>query len=71
MVTGYTTQRDWENIGYKVSGDFRKDRNEIFLERPLENSPNPINDYYKGNTIEFEKYSTESDLINGLAEYIL
>lgn len=71
MLTGYTTQKDWDNIGYKVvKGDFKKEGNEIVLERPIENSPNPINEFYKGNCFEFKKYSTENDLFEDLAENI-
>lgn len=71
MLTGYTTQRDWENIGYKVvKGDFRKEGNEIILERPIENSPNPISEIYKGNCFEFEMYNTESEVFERLAANI-
>lgn len=71
MLTGYTTQRDWNNIGYEVvSGNFKKDGNEIILRRPIENSPNPISQFYKGNCFKFEKYSNESDLIDSLVNDI-
>ena len=70
ILSGYTTKEDWENIGYNVVGDFRKVGSEIVLERPLENSPNPINNCYSGNFFEFKKYSNEIDMIRDLANNI-
>lgn len=67
MLSGYTTQRDWENIGYNVtSGDFKREGNEIVLERSIENSPNPINNLFKGKCIEFNTYVSRADEIKEL-----
>lgn len=67
MLSGYTTQRDWENVGYKViSGDFKREGNEIVLERPIENSPNPMNNLFKGKCIEFKTYTSRADAIKEL-----
>ena len=67
MLTGYTTQKDWENIGYNVvEGDFKKKGNNIILVRPKENSPNPINDYYNGNCFSFENCETIDKVVNRL-----
>ena len=72
MLTGYTTQKDWENIGYNVvKGDFKKSGNDIVLVRPEENSPNPIRDFYKGECFSFEKYNTEDEAVNRLVECIV
>lgn len=72
MLSGYTTQKDWENIGYIVkSGDFRKEGNEIILERPLENSPNPINGLYNGKCIDFKTYTSRADEIEALVNDII
>lgn len=57
MLTGYTTKKDWEDIGYTViSGDFRKNGEKILLNRPKENSPNPIHSVYDGKCIDFSTY---------------
>ncbi|MGL5086145.1 MAG: ATP-binding domain-containing protein, partial [Clostridium sp.] len=50
--------------------DFRKIGSEITLERPLENSPNPINDCYSGDCFNFKKYSNEYDMVKDLANNI-
>lgn len=71
MLSGYTTKRDWNNIGYNVvDGDFRKEGNKIILERPIENSPNPMNEFFDGDTFEFKSYSSEHDLMEELANNI-
>lgn len=71
MLTGYTTKKDWENIGYNViQGDFKKDGNKIILERPIENSPNPINVVYKGDTLSFQKYNNETLMLKDLVRDI-
>lgn len=71
MLTGYTTQKDWNNIGYNLlSGDFRRDGNDIILERPIENSPNPINEFYNGKCIVFNKYSNESSMLEDLSREV-
>ena len=71
MITGYTTKKDWEDIGYKVVlGDFRKNGETVILERPRENSPNPIHDIYSGKCIDFSKYSSTPQLLKSLAELI-
>lgn len=71
LLSGYTRKEDWENIGYKVSsGNFTKNGNEIILERSIENNPNPINKYFKGDCFEFKKYSNEVVLINELAKLV-
>lgn len=71
MISGYTRKDEWEDIGYEViKGDFRKIGSEIILKRPIENSPNPINEFYKGNTIELKTFNSEIDMIDELAQNI-
>jgi superfamily I DNA and RNA helicase len=71
MVCGYTKQNDWEDIGYKVTaGDFKGKGNIIRLERPIENSPNPINKHFSGDLISFETFTNDEDLYEELANNI-
>lgn len=68
LVSGYTRKDEWENIGYKVlKGDFRKLGSEIILKRPIENSVNPINEYYKGNTVQLNTFNSQNDMLKDLA----
>ncbi|MGL4742453.1 MAG: DEAD/DEAH box helicase [Sarcina sp.] len=71
MLTGYTTKKDWEDIGYTViSGDFRRNGENVILERQKENSPNPIHNVYHGSCIEFCKYHSTPRLIKDLVQSI-
>ena len=71
FISGYTRKDEWENIGYKVlNGDFTKVGNEITLHRPIENSPNPITEFYKESCIEFNTFNSEYDMLNELAKNI-
>lgn len=59
MLTGITTKKDWERIGYKVTqGDFRKTGDSITLERPLRNSPNPVPSNWNDSVISFNIYNS-------------
>lgn len=63
MITGYTTKKDWENIGYTVlDGNFKRDGNIVKMERKKENSTNPIHEFFKGSCIEFKTYNSHNDL---------
>lgn len=71
MITGYTTKTDWDNIGYEVvEGDFRKEGNMVLINRPIENSPNPISEFYKGHCIEFNTYNSNIDMMKQLAKCV-
>lgn len=71
LLSGYTRKDEWENIGYEVlSGDFRKIGSEIILKRPLENSLNPIDEYFSGDTVELNTYNSECDMLEELAKNI-
>ena len=71
ILSGYTRKDEWENVGYEVvKGDFRKIGSEVVIHRPLENSPNPINDYDKSDKVRLNLYNSEHDMIRDLAECI-
>lgn len=71
MICGYTTQKAWEDIGYEVaSGNFKLKGNTMRLERPIENSPNPINKHFSGDLISFETFTDEEALYEELTKNI-
>lgn len=71
LISGYTRREEWEYIGYEVlKGDFRKIGNEIKLTRPMQNSPNPINEFYDGKCIEFNTFNSEYDMLQELGKNI-
>ena len=71
LISGYTRKDEWENIGYNViSGDFTKVGNQIKISRPIENSPNPITEFYKENCIEFNTFNSEYDMLSELVNNI-
>lgn len=71
LISGYTRREEWEHIGYEVlKGDFRKIGNEIKLSRPIQNSPNPINEFFDGDCIEFNTFNSEYDMIQELVKSI-
>lgn len=71
LISGYTRKEEWEDIGYEVlEGDFKKIGNQIKLTRPIQNSPNPINEFFDGKSMEFNTFNSEYDMIRELAKNI-
>lgn len=71
MLTGYTTKKEWEDIGYVVeNGDFKREGNEIILTRPIENSPNPISEFYDGPCIKFNTFKSNQDVYKEVAKEV-
>lgn len=71
LISGYTRREEWEDIGYEVlEGDFRKIGNEIKITRPICNSPNPINEFFDGQCMEFNTFNSEYDMIKELVKNI-
>ncbi|MBD1842624.1 ATP-binding domain-containing protein [Cyanobacteria bacterium FACHB-63] len=70
MLSGFTTQQDWQQIGYEVTGDFRRSQPTITLERPPENSPNPIPALWQQPLIEFKSYSDRLAQLSEIAQRI-
>lgn len=71
LISGYTRKEEWEKVGYEViEGDFKKEGNTILLRRLRETSPNPIEEYFKGNSIELNTFKSEYDMIKELAKNI-
>jgi superfamily I DNA and RNA helicase len=70
MLTGFTTKEDWRRIGYEVEGDFRKLGSTITLYRPQENSPNPVQQQWDGELLEFNIYSSRTEELKQLANRI-
>ena len=70
MLRGFTTQADWERIGYEVQeGSFLAGRR-ITLHRPPDYSPNPIPALWGKNPFEFQVFQDRNDQLNALVEKI-
>jgi superfamily I DNA and RNA helicase len=70
MISGYTTQRDWNNIGYEViKGNFLPGQR-ITLRRPPENSPNRVPEIWDGSILEFNVFKSRLEELKALAESI-
>ncbi|MFW6035648.1 MAG: ATP-binding domain-containing protein, partial [Halothermotrichaceae bacterium] len=71
MLRGYTTQEDWENIGYEiVEGSFNPVGQKVVLHRPVEMTPNKTPDIWEGEIITFDNYNTRKEELNRLAKKI-
>ena len=70
MLSGLTTKREWEKIGYQVQGDFRKTNELITLHRPSANSPNPVPTLWGEPVIQFNTYSSRQEEFKILAKNI-
>ncbi len=67
MLSGYTRKKDWENIGYQVTGNFNNGQ-EITLHRPSENSPNPMPEIWQEPVLQFNVFETREAELNALAK---
>lgn len=71
MLRGYTTQEDWENIGYQVKeGSFNPVGQQVVLHRPSEMTPNRVPDLWPDDIIKFNSFNTRKEELNNLAEKI-
>lgn len=70
MLTGVTHPRDWEALGYEVTGSFQPQET-ITLKRPPKNSPHPLPSLWKGEIIRFQSYPTRREELTALANNIL
>lgn len=68
MLSGFTRQQDWQQIGYEVTGDFRRSQQIITLHRPPENSPNPVPQLWEKPLLEFEVYPDRLTQLNAIAQ---
>ncbi|MGK7876230.1 MAG: pentapeptide repeat-containing protein [Xenococcaceae cyanobacterium] len=69
MLTGITRTEEWKAIGYEVKGHFIPGQ-QITLKRPIENSPNPISELWRGSIIEFKSYRSRQQELTILAKNI-
>lgn len=67
MLSGYTRKKDWENIGYQVTGNFNNGQ-EITLHRSPENSPNPMPKISDVPVLQFNVFKTREEELNALAK---
>ncbi len=71
MLRGYTTQEDWENIGYEViEGSFNPVGQKVVLHRPEEMTPNRVPEIWDGDVIKFNQYDTRNKELKDLAKKI-
>ena len=71
MLRGYTTQEDWENIGYEVKeGSFNPVGQKVVLHRPEEMTPNRVPELWPEDIIKFNSYNTRKEELNNLVEKI-
>lgn len=71
MLRGYTTQEDWENIGYEIlEGSFNPVGQKVVLHRPEKMTPNRTPAVWDGNIIEFNNYNTRKQELQELARKI-
>ncbi|MBD2730239.1 ATP-binding domain-containing protein [Nostoc sp. FACHB-892] len=71
MLTGLTTKKEWQDIGYEVTGDFRKIGQVLVVSRSSENSCNPIPSLWtESPLIKFETYKNREEELKVLANQI-
>ncbi|KXS47934.1 MAG: DNA/RNA helicase, superfamily I, partial [Halanaerobium sp. T82-1] len=71
MLRGYTTQEDWENIGYEIKeGSFNPVGQKVVLHRPKEMTPNRVPELWPEDIIKFNSYNTRKEELNNLVEKI-
>jgi len=70
MLSGFTTKKGWEDIGYNVRGDFRRSTTPIVLHRPPENSPHPLPKIWTGPLLEFEVYPNAAAQCHEVVQHI-
>lgn len=71
MLTGFTTQEDWTNIGYEVEkGSFNPPGQEIILKRSKETTPNKVPDLWDGSIIDLNIYNNREDELKALVKNI-
>ena len=67
MLTGFTTQEDWSDIGYEVEkGSFNPPGQEIILKRSEETTPNRVPDLWEGSVIDLNIYNNREDELAAL-----
>ncbi len=70
MLNGFTTQEDWENIGYQIKeGSFRSGQ-KVKLHRPEETTPNMVPRLWNDEVIEFNIFNRRQQELKMLARNI-
>jgi superfamily I DNA and RNA helicase len=70
MLTGITRAEEWNAIGYQVQGNFRSGQ-KITIQRPRQNSPNPIPELWQEKLIELQIYSSRQEEFSALADRLI
>ncbi|MFN4252355.1 DEAD/DEAH box helicase [Deinococcus sp.] len=69
MLAGPTNQREWQDIGYVVDGQFLSGRS-VTLRRPAEHSPNPLKRYWQGPVLDFHFFESREAELDHLVEQL-
>jgi superfamily I DNA and RNA helicase len=70
MLTGITRAEEWNAIGYQVQGHFRSGQ-KITIQRPRQNSPNPMPELWQEKLIELQTYSSRQEELTTLADRLI
>ncbi|KOR37179.1 MULTISPECIES: DEAD/DEAH box helicase [Planktothricoides] len=71
MLAGLTNKESWQAIGYEIKqGSFNPVGQKVTLNRPPENSPNPIPKLWEEPVLEFETYDSRAEELEALAAKI-
>lgn len=70
MLTGLTRAEGWRDLGYEVTGDFRRPGSRIVLHRPRDKSPNPLPQLWGQHPLEFQVYPDRETELEALAQKI-
>ena len=70
MLSGFTTKKGWEDIGYVMQGSFKSSNAPIVLQRPPENSPHPLPQIWNGSLLEFDVYPDAEAQCDAIVDHI-
>ncbi len=70
MLTGMTRLEDWQALGYQTTKNTPSSP-QITLQRPLNNSPNPLPQLWNDELIEWQIYHSRQEELSALANNIL
>lgn len=70
MLTGISGKKEWQTLGYEVMGDFNLEE-KITIKRGVENSLNPISQFWTKELITFKIYYSRQQELTALSQNIL
>lgn len=70
MLSGFTTQSDWDKVGYQVQAGSFTSQQRITLHRPPEHSPNPLPQLWGSNPLTFKIYDDRNTQLEALVRMV-